>query len=175
MKSDRLHSYFDYSYPLGYSISVGNDNKIIRNLYLSSNLYFKHNKAKMYYNSAGGNAPYVDYTSNYIRLSSLLGIKIFNSVDLLVGIDIGRRINVNIDIQSEGENCWHLKPDYIPNFDYALCYGIGKHIKIGNMNYIIEMEYFDGLTEYKFCSDEEGCIPNPTKNQGLQLELGYRF
>jgi hypothetical protein len=129
----------------------------------------------MYYIAAGGYSPYIDYTSNYIRFSSMLGIKVFNSINLLVGIDVGRKINVNIDIRSKGEHCWCLKPNYIPNFDYAICYGIGKYINIRKMNYIIELKYLYGLTEYKFCSDEEGCIPNPTKNQGMQLELGYKF
>lgn len=165
----------DYSYPIGFVFGISNENKICQNLYISNDLCFENRKSKMFFRPAASVLwPYLKYNANYITLSSSLGLTITNIVDVLVGIDMGRLINYRIDVYDhDGSSIEKFKVGNFPNYDISLCLGIKKDISVRKQTYSITLKYLYGLKKYKLCSKRVGCLPNPTKNYGFQLNFGH--
>ncbi len=173
--SNTSGDYYDYSYPLGYSIGMSIETKIVRSIYISNSFYYKNKQSKSYFSALSPFNPLqYKYNSHYIRFSSIIGIKIHDIADLLIGYDIGRKLKVNMNVKgSEGLN-EDFEPIDHPKFDNVLCIGFAKDFKFKRQNYKIELKYLYGLNKYDYRSDL-GSLPNPTRNHGLQLEFGYRI
>jgi hypothetical protein len=176
-ESNSQFNYFDYSYPMGYLIGFENKINIIKKFYLSNSLYFKNERAKSYFTpGAAVLSPFLKYSSYYLRLSSLLGIETLKEIDILFGIDIGKKNNITIKMYDHnGKYSERLKLSELPKYDASLCIGLRKNLKIKKQKYHIDLKYLYGLTEYKLGSKEVGYIPNPTKNMSLQFEFGSKF
>jgi len=174
---DNQFYYFDYSYPFGYLLGFENKINATNRIYISNSIYFKNEKAKMYFiPGARVKSPFLEYSSHYIRFSSLLGFEIINKIDFLIGYDIGKRNNITIKIfDHDGNHSERLKLSNLPKYDNSLCTGIRRNFIIKNRKYHIDIKYLFGLTEYKFGSKKMGWIANPTKNMNLQLEIGSKF
>ena len=169
--SNPKDQYSAYSYPLGFNLGFSADTKILENLFITNSIHYKNKKAKSYVDIPTGCAPItLKYNSQYIRFSSLIGINIHNQINLLIGYDIGRLIDLNMTFI--GCTVDKLKPIKPPKFDNVLCFGVEKKLNIKQQHFKIDLKYFYGLNKYKL---KYVNLPENSRHNGLQLEIGYRL
>lgn len=170
------NKYFDYVYHPGFIIGISNETMILKKFYINNSLYWQYTKSQMSHIPAAGYIPIDIFKFNSLRFSMLLGFKIYDIIDLLMGVDFGRLTKLNIKVyEHDWSNGWNYVPDNFLKFDTALCFGLGKGFRIFQQEFKVELKYLYGLTEYIYFSDNLGSLPGPTRNHNLQLELGYRL
>jgi hypothetical protein len=119
------------------------------------------------------------YRTEYIRISTLLGIEYLQFSDILIGFDFGKLLRADYIIS----NYKKLKPnntdefeitETVPNFDVSLCVGISKIFRINKLKFVTEMKYFAGLKKYKYFSPIGG-IRQKFRNHNLDFDIGFIF
>ena len=171
--TDPKNCYNDYSYPLGFSFGVSIDKKIVNKLFISNSIYFNNKKAKSHIDILSGCSPIIlDYDSQYIRFSSEIGINIYNNLNLLLGYDIGRLINLKMLIKACGED--KFKPIDHSKYDNILSIGIRKDLDMKTQKFIVELKYLYGLNKYDYHSNI-GRLPYNSRHHGLELKVGYKL
>jgi hypothetical protein len=129
-----------YLYQPGFD--VGLSNIITFNNYFSllNDIYFSYTNSMIKYSTAGAVGPcHANYNNNYLRLSSSLGLGIFDKLRTFIGIDIGYLMKSKLTIYDreianiEFKN--NMKRSF-PDFDFMLDIGICRNFNIFNNTYL---------------------------------------
>lgn len=167
--------YYDHSFPIGYSLGFSIDKKIIDNISISNTVYCTNVNAKSYIDIPSCCAPNIlVYNTKYFRFSSVINIEYLGVGYLLFGYDIGRLLDIDLEVYNYESGRDNFKLLETPKFDNILCFGVGRNLKFKEQFYKIEMEYFYGLKKHNYKSIV-GNLPEKARNNIIQLKISYRI
>ena len=167
----------EYYYPPGISIGISNKIRLNQPFYISNDCYYKYKQSKMHVNFATPEWNFLLYRTEYIRISTLLGIEYLQFSDILIGFDFGKLLRADYIIS----NYKKLKPnntdefeitETVPNFDASFCLGVSKDFKINTIRLLTEIKYLVGIKRYKYFS-QLGGIRQKFRNHNLDCSIGF--
>ncbi|MFW6226379.1 MAG: hypothetical protein ACOC3V_05430 [bacterium] len=158
---------------------IGIENDIIINDYFTyciSLIYSKNYSMYKYSTYTGTPAAYQVYVNDYLRFSNLLGIPIYNIINIYFGIDTGVLLNNFYNILYEkGDDIYGFYLENykinLPKIENSFCVKVSKNIYYKNNEFDFGLKFSRNIKDFK-----NRYFPyNKFKNQHIQIYFGYHF